>query len=244
VTKILEANGNWSVEQTADFKAPLAAGLKIVVDGALIDRNGDVACKLRDWRWRTEAPDKGNLELVVEEVKQSAIDRWYARQTDEVQFMVGGAIPVILVLTLLAVGYSMMVGPGHGSLWEFVGRYIRGVVGVAVVILFAAILPWRMGLLAGSPKLWHTFLSFLLTCTGLILMGVWLSATVHPANFGGTPAEYAAYAQGLAAKFSKSYWPYVLAALPWISLAFKTMGLSFAQGATDIFAKSQKGKAS
>jgi hypothetical protein len=74
----------------------------------------------------------------------------------------------------------------------------------------------------------------------LILALLWLHVAAFPENFTGSQDEYAKFAQSLAAKFSHSYWPYVLAALPWISLAFKALGMSFAQGAADIFAKSRK----
>jgi hypothetical protein len=93
----------------------------------------------------------------------------------------------------------------------------------------------------GPPKFFHTFFSFLFSLTGLILAIVWLRGAAFPEDFGPSDAAYASFAQSLTTKFSKSYWPYVIAALPWIALRFKTLGLTFAEGATETFAKSRRG---
>jgi hypothetical protein len=240
MTLIREANDLWQIEQPSPFPAPLAAGLKIVVSGELLKRKADVPCVLKDWVYRADDAELGRLELTVEEIRQSRIDRWYSNLNSDTQFMVGGAIPVTLMLVLAAVAFITYSQPDHVAQWAFLGRHIRGVVGWGLVIVFGMILPWRLGLLNGPPKLSHTFLSFSLSVSGLLLALLWLHVATFPESFTGSQAEYASFAQGLAARFSRSYWPYVLAALPWISLGFKALGMSFAQGATDIFAKSRK----
>lgn len=240
MTLIREANDLWHVEQPSPFPAPLAAGLKIVVSGELLKQKDDVPCVLKKWGYRAEDAELGRLELIVEEVHQSRLDVWYAKQNSDTQFMVGGAIPVTLMLVLAAIAFITYSQPDHVAQWAFLGRHIRGVVGWGLVIVFGMILPWRLGLLNGPPKLSHTFLSFSLTVSSLILALLWLHVAAFPEHFTGSQSEYASFAQGLAAKFSRSYWPYVLAALPWVSLGFKALGMSFAQGAADIFAKSRK----
>jgi hypothetical protein len=160
------------------------------------------------------------------------------------QFMVGGAIPVIIALVVAALAALAYNQPDHTGLWAFMGRNIRWVVGWTLFLGFGIFLPVRLGLFDGPTKFSHTFFSFLLSVTGTILASVWLiQVAPYPENFAGTEAAYAAFAQSVAAKFRTSYWPYILAALPWIALGFKTLGLSFAQGATETFAKSRKGGA-
>ena len=142
-----------------------------------------------------------------------------------------------LVLTFTFLAYKQ---PDHTGLWAFMGRNIRWVVGWGLFIGFGMVLSWRLRLLPRSSFI-HTFFSFLFSLTGLILAIVWLRSAAFPENFGPSDAAYASFARSLATKFSKSHWPYVIAALPWIALRFKTLGLTFAEGATETFAKSRRG---
>lgn len=242
MTLIREANTCWQVEQPTPFDAPLSAGLKFVVNAQTAKQQKDVTCELKDWYYRVDGPDTGELELVVQEIKQSWIDDKFSRLSNDAQFMVGGAIPVIVTLLLVALAFLAYKQPDHTGQWAFMGRNVRWVVGWGLVVVFGMVLPWRLRLLLGPPKFSHMFFSFLFSLTGLILAIVWLvQVAPYPENFAGTEAAYAAFAQSLAAKFRMSYWPYILAALPWIALGFKTLGLTLAQGATETFAKSRKG---
>jgi hypothetical protein len=86
--------------------------------------------------------------------------------------------------------------------------------GWAIFLVFALPLPWKLGLYSGRPNFRKPFFSAFLTDTGLILVGVWLMFSAPPAHFGGSDADYAAYAMALAEKLSTSYWPLLVAARP------------------------------
>ncbi len=61
-----------------------------------------------------------------------------------------------------------------------------------------------------------------------------------PAHFGGSDADYAAYAMALAEKLSTSYWPLLVAALPWLSIGFKVFGLDVAEKTAEGLEKAAK----
>lgn len=147
-----------------------------------------------------------------------------------------------MIISLLVAGLAALAyyQPDHTGLWAFMGRNIRWVVGWGLYLGFGIVLPVRLRLFDGPTKFSHTFFSVLFSVTGIILAVVWLQIAALPEAFKGGDAAYADFAKSLAAKFSKSYWPYILAALPWIALGFKTFGLTFAQGATETFAKTKK----
>lgn len=69
MTLIREANTCWQVEQPTPFDAPLSAGLKFVVNAQTAKQQKDVTCELKDWYYRVDGPDTGELELVVQEIK-------------------------------------------------------------------------------------------------------------------------------------------------------------------------------
>jgi hypothetical protein len=240
---IREVDGDkWQVQQPSPFEAPLVKGLKLVRKLETPDQKEPVTLtyELKDWYYRVDGPNQGELELLVQEVKPNWVDQHFANLPPDWQFMLGGAIPVMISLLILALAFVAYKQPDHTGLWAFMGRNIRWVVGWALYLGFGIVLPVRLRLFDGPTKFSHTFFSFLFSMTGLITALVWLYIAAYPPDFHPSDATYAAFAQSLAAKFSKSYWPYMLAALPWIALGFKTFGLSFAQGATETFAKSRK----
>lgn len=86
---IREVDGNWQVEQPAPLGAPLAKGLKFVVNPETKPEN-IVTYELKDWYYRIDGRSGGALELVVQEIRPSLIDRQFAKVPEDWQFMVGG----------------------------------------------------------------------------------------------------------------------------------------------------------
>jgi hypothetical protein len=168
MTLIREASDRWQVKQPTPFDVPLSAGLKFAVDAETAKRDNDVTCELKDWYYRVDGPDRGELELVVQEIRQSWIDRQFTKLPGDWQFMVGGAIPGII--SLLVVGLALLAykQPDHTGLWAFMGMNIRWVVGWGLFLGFGIVLPVRLRLFDGPTKFSHTFFSFLFSLTGMI----------------------------------------------------------------------------
>ncbi len=228
---IRDVDGKWSRNLTS-FDLPLEKGLRLVIDPTVLDRDTATPCRLIDWQYRVANRQPGdtdvtaNVELIVEELRPGLWQSWFARWSPDAQFLAPMITAGLSIFLAAAVGHTFYLQPDIG--WAFAGRHVRTIGGWAVFLLFAALLPWKLGLYSGRPTFRKPFFSSFLTLTALVLVVVWQTFAALPQNFGGADADYAAYARALAGKLGKSYWPFLVAALPWLSVGFKLFGLDIA----------------
>ncbi len=220
--------------------------MRFVVEPSVLQRNLETECRLVEWQYRVNqeagesSPDL-DLELIVEEIRPPGrFDSWFGRLSPDNQFYV----PLLTALFCLVVGggllYTLYVQPTHGLV--FVGRHIRSFGVIAIVLVFVFLLPWKLGLYGGKASFRKTFFCSLLITSGWFLCALWLTFSNLPKPFGGSDAEYVAYSKALGQAMSRSYWPLLVAALPWLSVSFKVFGFDTAEKASEGLEKLSKGK--
>jgi hypothetical protein len=106
----------------------------------------------------------------------------------------------------------------------------RAVGGWTVFLLFGALFPWKLGLYKGQASFEKNFANSFFVLIAWVMLALWLTFSALP---DGSHTDYAAYAKTLARKVSTSYWPLLIAVLPWLSLAFKLLGMDFAENTTE-----------
>jgi hypothetical protein len=239
---IREKNDKWFLE-ISSFTAPLQKGLRIVIDPAIIlwkdnkppKQAGKVECRLVEWQYRIQDKEEASLEFTVEEVREWWLDR--VIRTGENKLVAGIMLALFLLAPLGIATYLAYYDPD--SAWAFAGTHIRNFVGIVLLVLFVLVIPHRFGLYRRG-RVRDTFLWALIFYVGLILFGVWRFVSEYPESFTGSPQEYATYAKALVTKFSSSYWPVLLAALPWAAVAFKVFGFEIAEKTTDALKEAGK----
>jgi hypothetical protein len=218
--------------KAAAFDLPLQKGLQFVVEPKA--GNTTTSYRLLDWQYRIASQPEGadrvaELELTVEEIKPPGfLDSWFARQSDDFQFLFPLIAALIVCAFAGAVGWTLHVDPDSG--WAFAGRHVRAVGGWTVFLLFGALFPWKLGLYKGQASFEKNFANSFFVLIAWLMLALWLTFSARPDGFGG---DYAAYAKTLARKVSISYWPLLVALLPWLSLGFKLLGMDFAENTTE-----------
>jgi hypothetical protein len=235
VILVRELDEKWWFELDA-LKMPLHRGLPLIVDAKMIRSDdpdmklpsGEVKFRLVDWQYRIKDAEDARLELFVEAVYPPVSDVLF--KTDNSKFYTAVLVAIATGVWLGAIWYNTYLD--HDYSWAMAGRHARTYGWVALAALFFFILPSRL-----KPKRRLAFRNLyaiaLLTLTGIALIAAWLSITRLPAGFGGSDQEYAGYARALAGKLSMSYWPVLLAVLPWLGVAFKVFGFDAAEKTTD-----------
>jgi hypothetical protein len=234
MTAIRDVAGKLNLNVAA-FELPLKKGLQFVVEPKASTGNTTTSYRLLDWQYRIASQPEGtvdcvaNLELTVEEIKPPGfLDSWFARQSDDFQFLFPLIAALIVCAFAGAVGWTLHVNPDSG--WAFAGRHVRAVGGWTVFLLFAALFPWKLGLYKGQASFEKNFANSFFVLIAWLMLALWLTFSAWP---DGSHADYAAYAKTLARKVSTSYWPLLVAVLPWLSVAFKLLGMDFAENATE-----------
>jgi len=229
MTVIRDVAGKWTLIVTT-FELPLRKGTRLVVDPEALNRDTPTSCQLLEWQYRIMSGDPehtASLELVVEEIHPGLWESWFARWSDDAQNLAPMITAGLTCILAAAVGYTLYVQPDLA--WAFAGRHVRAVGGWIVFLLFGALLPWKLGLYKGQSSFRKNFFNSFLILTAWVLLAVWLSFSALPEHFGGSSADYATYARALAKKSSTSYWPLLVAALPWLSIGFKLFGMDIAE---------------
>jgi len=237
---IRETGDRQQQAQSARFDAPLPKELRIVIGANALEPTGKAIYKLKDWRYRILDAKRADLELIVEEIRQSRFAKWFASLPSDTQHFVAGFPVILLLLLMLLAVLSYYSHPDYTPLWTFAGRHIRALGSWGLLIFLSFIVPWQLRLYGGVPSFAKMFFSLLFMMTGIVLAAAWYRIAALPEHFTGSEREYAAYAQALASKLSASYWPILVAGLPWLSVAFKALGLDLAEKATEALAKSAK----
>jgi hypothetical protein len=242
MTTIYDVNGKWH-RKAARFDPPLEKGLKLVLDAEVLNRDNATSCRLLEWRYRlmnssgADAGPTADLELIVEEAAPpNSWESWLARWPNA-QFFVPVTAGILTFFLVGGLGYTLYKQPDMG--WAFAGRHIRCVGGWVVFLSFAILLPWRLGLYRGRLGLRKTFLNSFLILTALTLVFVWLAFSAPPQGFD---YDYVSYARGLTERLSKSYWPLLISALPWLSVGFKLFKLDIAERVADGLEKAAPNK--
>lgn len=245
MTVIRDVEGKWSLSVTT-FELPLRKGTRLVVDPKGLNRDTPTPCQLLEWQYRIVNKQEGDpdliadLELIVEELRPGVWESWFARWSEDAQNLAPMITAGLTCFLAAAVGYTLYVQPDLG--WAFAGRHVRAVGGWIVFLLFGAFLPWRLGLYRGQPSFRKNFFNSFLVLTAWVLLAVWLSFSALPEKFDVARGDYASYARTLARKVSMSYWPLLVASLPWLSVGFKLLGMDIAEKTADGLAKAAKDK--
>jgi hypothetical protein len=229
---VIRTSDGWKIVDPGPLKGPLSTGLRIVIKGGP-EASGDITCEVKEWYYRVDSSEYPYLELIVKEVKPG----WLAHVPEDKQFF-RGILTAFLVFALLgSIAWTFHVEPNHTYEWAFAGRQIRWVVGLALFFVVGLIIPSRLQLGRGASVFSNAFFFATFFYAGVALAVVWLRVAAFPGPLPQNDADYAKYAQALASRFSTSYWPLVLAALPWITLALKAFGLELAAKATELIGK-------
>jgi hypothetical protein len=244
MTVIREVAGNWSCK-VPTFNLPLQRGLRFIVQPSVLERKLETACRLLEWQYRInqEAGDSGlvlDLELIVEEIRPNRFESWFARLSPNTQFWAPTTTALLSLFFGAAVLYTLYVQPTHGLV--FVGRHVRSFGVIAIILLFVFLLPLKLGLYGGAASFRKSFFCAVLIASGWFLCALWLTFSNLPEHFGGSDAEYIAYSRALGQSMSRSYWPILVAALPWLSVSFKVFGFDIAEKASEGLEKLSKGK--
>jgi hypothetical protein len=217
MAEIREAGGSWVCAAELG-EMPLAKGLQLTVEGAAPGQEKDVVYEVVGWQYRVSGRGIGAtaavLEITVKRVEEP--QGRFARLPDEVKFFGGILLGIAVFAVVYGTGYTLSKTPDHGLV--FVGKHARNFGGWVIFGLFVTVL-------ARSSRFARPFFGALLTLTGFLVWGCWMAFAALPAGFDGSDAEYVEYARGLGAALSKSYWPLVVAALPWVSLVAKVLGM-------------------
>ncbi len=246
---IREIDNKWTSELAA-LHVPLRKGLTIVISPNVLRMTSpeakpperEVPCRLIEWSSRIKDDKTANLELIVEDISPglfaqlgSQVFAWIEKKIDMPPALVAGMFTGFIALVLAAFVYW-----NQELAWSFAGRHIRGFGGWALFFLFIWLIPAQLGLFKGRESFGKTYVQALFSMAALLLPALWLQMTSFPEHFGRSSQEYAAYAHGLASKFSVSYWPVLLSLLPWLAVGFKIVGFESAEKTTDAIAHAAK----
>ena len=225
MAEIREVTGSWVCTAEVDGIS-LAKGLRLTVDAAVAGKPRDVECEVVGWQYRLRAGEGAvagaTLEITVQEVTppgvlELTINRvhgWYAALPEETRFFGPMVLGILTIAAAAMFGWTIHVNSGYGL--ALLGRHARA----AGDCLLAAFFTWMLVRWRGGA-----FFFVLQMFAALVVWGCWQSFTALPPNFGGSDADYAAYIRTLGAAMSKSYWPLVVAALPWLSVATRLLGM-------------------
>ena len=244
MTVILDTKGKRLCELPT-FDLPPQKGTRFVLDPKILNRDHETQYQLIDWQYRITtkdaAPDTvSDLELVVKEIRPGYFESRFQRLSNDTQFWAPTTAAVLTILVGSALAATLYLQPTHGLV--FVGRNIRAFGILAIILLIVFMLPWKLGLYSGPSSFRKSFFCAHVITSGWLLCALWLLFSNLPANFHGTDAEYVAYSKALGQSMSRSYWPLLVAALPWLSVSFKVLGFDTAQKASESLEKLSKEK--
>ncbi len=188
-----------------------------------------VECVLAEWRYRVKAGGESVLELTVDEVRLSWFDKASNKllPTDENKFKAAVLMSILVAIPAALAAYGFSHDPDLA--WELAGHHLRWIGGWTLFLVVYFVLPARLGLNRGAFRFQTEFLRALFFYAACGLVFAWLVLSRRPACFRGTPQDYANYAKSMAIKFSGSYWPVLLAVLPWAAVVFKVFGWETAE---------------
>jgi hypothetical protein len=244
MTVILDTKGTRLCELST-FDLPLQKGTRFVLDPKILNRDHETQYQLIDWQYRITnkpmTPDTiSNLELVVKEVSLGFFESRFQRLSNDTQFWAPTTAAVVTLLVGSFIAVTLYLLPTHGLV--FLGKHIRTFGVLAIILLFIFLLPWKLGLYSPPRSFRKSFFCALVLTSGWLLCALWLFFSNLPANFHGTDAEYVAYSKALGQSMSRSYWPLLVAALPWLSVSFKVLGFDTAEKASEGLEKLSKEK--
>ena len=241
--EIREVDGGW-VAKVERIEAPLRRGMHVLVDPSVIEMTEpkkvkpkkEVDCRVVEWQYRIKSADEGHLEVIVDQVGTPLADRIF--KTDQSKLNAGYVLALAVVLPAVVVIVNSYFDGNFP--WMIAGHLARPVGTWGLLILFAVVIPVRLGLNRNGLTVSGAFYVTLLVLSGLVLMVLWRSLAAFPENFGGTSADFANYARALAGKLSTSYWPILLAVLPWAGVVFKALGFELAEKTADALREAGK----
>lgn len=256
---IREVEGRWAAEMKLD--KPLEFGLLLVVQpGSLtfvkegIQRpSGHMVCQVA--YWRTYA----YMEMVVDEVtvqlvpngerlvpRLTRVALWLQRrpfwlkqfvQREAVIANVSNVMATACTVSLLALLW--MLFDHRQWLWVFAGRSLRTAGSLGILYVFVYLFPVRLGLYKGSGILNRFYLTMLLY-VGFVAWSAWLQFARLPPDYKGTGVPDVDLAQYVAGRLGHTYWPVLLAALPWAALILRAFGFEIAGKTADEVRKAAK----
>lgn len=244
MTLIRDVAGKLSC-QVPTFDLPLQKGTRFVIDPKVLNRDHETSCELLEWQYRISSQEENggavsDLELVVKEIRPGRFESWFQSLSPDTQFWAPTTTAILCFFFGAGYLYTLYREPTHGLV--FVGQHIRSAGCAIIVLLFVFLLPIRFGLTRGSTNFRKPFFFALLITSSWILCAFWLIFSSLPSGFGGSDAEYVAYAKSLGQSMSRSYWPILVAALPWLSVSFKVFGFETAEKASEGLEKLSKEK--
>lgn len=244
MTVIREIAGKWSC-QVPTFDPLLQKGTQFVIEPKVLNRDHETKCQLLEWQFRIANPtatqqDKStsavsDLELIVKEIRPGRFESWFQNLSHDTQFWAPTTTAILCLFFGAAVLYTLYVQPTHGLV--FVGKHARSAGCAIIILLFVFLLPIKFGLTRGSSNFRKPFFFALLVTSAWVLCAFWLIFSKLPADFHASDAEYVTYAKSLGQSMSRSYWPILVAALPWLSVSFKLFGLETAEKASEALEK-------
>ncbi len=240
---IREVDGGW-VAKVERMEAPLRRGMHVLVDPSAIEMaepkkvkpKKEVDCRVVEWQYRIKSAEEGQLEVIVDQVVPPLLDR--VLKSDQSKVKAGYLLALTVVLPAVAVAVNTYLDRNYP--WELAGHLARPVGTWGLLILFGVVIPTRLRLNRNGLTVSGAFYVSLLVLSGLVLMGLWRSLSAFPENFIATRENYATYAHGLAAKLNTSYWPIVVAVLPWVGVVFKALGFEVAEKTADALREAGK----
>lgn len=234
---IREAGGKWWMEIDGTG-VPLQKDLPMRVSGSAVTYKEKppetpefILCRVVDWEYQVRTAEDASLVLIVEEPKPAITDN---------RAMAAMAVAGISFAALAIELHACYLHPEYA--WGDFGYWARPVGCVLLALLFAVILPSRIGL-RKSTGFREMFLTAILIWTGIVLIFLWFSLTrAVPSSAPGAGTDYAATGHAIAEKLRAHNWPFVIAALPWAAVVFKLFGFEVAEKATTVVLDATKKK--
>jgi hypothetical protein len=245
MTVIRDVAGKWSC-QVPTFDLPLQKGTRLIVEPKVLNRDRETSCELLEWQYRIanqegkDASVVSDLELIVKEIRPGRFESWFQSLSPDTQFWAPTTTAILCLFIGAAVLYTLYVQPTHGLV--FVGKHVRSAGCAIIILLFVFLLPIKFGLTRGPSNFRKPFFFALLVTSAWILCAFWLMFSNLPDRFDGSDAQYVTYAKSLGQSMSRSYWPILVAALPWLSVSFTIFGFDTAEKTSESLEKLTKEK--
>ncbi len=181
-----------------------------------------------------------NFYLHLREVKSSALEIWFGKLSNDQQFAVAFASLAVPCLIIGLASWFISTYPEPIGFWAFIGRYIRPIITVSLILIFLYA-DFRLAYKFAKRPFLQMLLILLMSFSLVLIPSFWWYVSRPPQLFTGQAQEYIDYLNFLRSRLS-TFIPIWLGVLPWLALILKSLGLDFFASAVGLLKGKDKGK--
>jgi hypothetical protein len=221
-----------STEHPDLFLRPRVA---VDVEGPALGRTQPAKFVVTKWTLRV-SDNATEIDLMLRELKPSPFDAWFASRSDGTRTAIAWTAAGALLGIFIFGAYALWNYPSPTAFWAWVGRNIRDIVALGLLLLFWLPYFWAAGRLENAPFAKDVLLYFCLVASMIAFVGWGFS--VEPLPTSASTEDSIKYLDHLKSN-ARTLVPILASLSPWLLIIVKWLGLDVIASALAMVKDSQ-----